>query len=91
MASHFVSARIISPDDNYVIQHTTERSKIACIVLNKIYDSLKCGDEEKFDGFLSVMENNDNFCAARWAKEIKLKLYPDTQEHKSKYHLYSIS
>ena len=87
MASHFVSARIISTDDNDKIQHTAERSKIACLVLNKIYDSLQCGDEEKFDGFLSTMENNDNKCALHMAKEIKLKLFPDTGERESKYHL----
>ena len=87
MASHFVSARIISTDDNHVIQHTIERSKIACLVLNKIYDSLQCGDEEKFDGFLSVMEKYDNVCALHMAEKIKLKLFADTGEHESKCHL----
>ena len=87
MASHFVSARIISTDDNHVIQHTAERSKIACLVLNKIYDSLKCGDEEKFDGFLFVMENNDDMCSLHMAEKIRLKLFPDTGEHESKCYL----
>lgn len=83
MASHFVSAHIISTDDNHVIQHTTERSKIACLVLNKISDSLKCGIEEKFDGFLSVMESYDDVCVLHMAEEIRQKLFPETGEHES--------
>ena len=41
MAGHFVSARIISTDENQELQHSTKKSEIACLILNNISDSLK--------------------------------------------------
>ena len=90
MASHFVSARIISTDENQVIQHTIEKSKIACLVLNKIKDSLKIGDDEKFDKFLAIMESyDDDDCAVHLAEEMKQKVLSEAKEHESKYRLHA--
>lgn len=86
IASYFVSARIITTDDNQVIQNTKETPKIACLVLNKIKNLLEIGDKEIFDQFLNIMESHgDNVCV-RLAKEIRLKLHPKTKEHESKWY-----
>ena len=86
MACDFVSARIISTDENQVIQHTIEKPKIACLVLNTIKESLEIGDDEKFDKFLAIMEGyDDNVSAVHLAKEMKQNVLSEAKEHESKY------
>ena len=65
LCPHMVTARIISSEDNQIVQHTVESSKVASHVLEKISASLKGGTSAKFDSFISILENrmhDDSFC-----------------------------
>ena len=63
LGPHLVTARIISHDDNYIVQQTIEPFKVASHVLEIISASLQGGTDAMFDEFLSVLENrNDLFC-----------------------------
>ena len=62
-----VTARIISAEDNRIVQHTVESSKVASHVLEKISASLEGGTGAKFDSFLSILENqmhDDSLCTS---------------------------
>ena len=63
LGPHLVTARIISHEDNYIVQQTIEPSKAASHVLEIISASLRGGTDAMFDEFLSVLEHhNDLFC-----------------------------
>ena len=63
LGPHLVTATIISCEDHIVLLETTEPSKAASLVLNKILASLKGDTDATFDNFLSILKNHpDSFC-----------------------------
>ena len=78
LCPHLITARIISIEDSQTVQRTVESSIAASHVLGKIYASLKGGTDVTFDGFLSILENqNDSFCTSL-VKEMKSDLLKST-------------
>ena len=75
LCPHLVTARIISHEDSRVVLDTTESSKRASHVLEKIFESLRGNVDAKFDDFLSILENfcNDSFCIGL-AKQLRSDL-----------------
>ena len=72
-----VTARIISLEDDRVIQHIVEPYKQALHVLEKISNSLKGGMDAKFDDFLSVLENYDDHFGLALARQIREGLFKE--------------
>ena len=78
LGPHLVTARIISCEDNYIIQQTIEPSKVASHVLEIIFASLQGGADAKFDGFLSVLENHDDSFCTPLAEKMRRDLLKST-------------
>ena len=75
LGPHLVTARIISSEDNQMIQHTVELSKAACDVLGKISTSLLIGIDDLFDEFLSILESCDDLLVnVRLAEQMRRDL-----------------
>ena len=73
-----ITARIISIEDNEIVQQAIEPSISASRILDTISASLQGGTDAKFDKFLSVLENHsDIFCTAL-AEQIKRGLLSST-------------
>ena len=71
---HLVSARIITNEDNRIIQNTVQLpSQIASRVLDGIHQSLKLGMTDMFDKLLSIMEQYGNMSCVELANQIKGK------------------
>ena len=78
LGPHLVTARIISHEDNSDIVQTTEPSKAASYVLNKISDSLEGGTDAKLDKFLSILKNDHDVFHKYIADQIKRDLLRNT-------------
>ena len=78
LCPNMVAARIISHEDNFVVQQAVEPTRSASCVLEKISASLQGGIDAKFDKFLFVLANhNDLFCTTL-AEQIKRDLLKST-------------
>ena len=74
LSCHFVSARIISSEENQIIQQTTKSSEISSFVLNKIYCSLQAGHTKVFDKFVSILHAHDNGSCVELANQMRGEL-----------------
>ena len=70
---HFVSAGIITNEDNRIIQNTVQLpSQISSRVLDRVYQSLKLGMmTDMFDKLLSIMEQHGNTSCVELANQIR--------------------
>jgi len=68
---YFVSAGIITNEDNKIIQSTVQPYKIASHVLDRIYQSLKLGGDYMFNKLLLIMEQHGNVSCIELANQIR--------------------
>ena len=73
-----VAARIISHEENQIIQRTIEPSRVASIVLDNIVRSLRAGVTLKFDKFLTILENDEDVCCNNIANQMRGELSENT-------------
>ena len=73
-----VAGRIISHEENQIIQRTIEHSRVASIVLDNIVRSLRAGVTLKFDSFLTILENDDDVCCNDVANQMRGELSENT-------------
>ena len=73
-----VAARIISHEENQIIQRTIEPYRVASIVLDNIVRSLRAGVTLKFDKFLTILENDDDVCCNDIANQMRGELSENT-------------
>jgi len=67
---YFVSARIITNEDNQIIQKTIQLpSQIASRVLDRIHQSLNIGMTDMLDKFLFIMEQHGDMSCVELALE----------------------
>ena len=74
LSGYFVSARIITPDDQDHIQRTVGRKDKARIVLQKISGALSAGLSGGFEDLLSIIETHGNQDSKRLADLIHRQL-----------------
>jgi len=74
LCPQLVAAKIISHEDNQIVQHTVEPSKAASHVLRKIYISFRMGICDTFDEFLSILEKHDNLTCNILADQMRKDL-----------------
>ena len=75
---NLVAARIISHEENQIIQRTNEPSRVASIVLDNIVRSLRAGVTLKFDKFLTILENDEDVCCNDIANQMRGELSENT-------------
>ena len=91
LSCHFVAARIISSEENQIIQQTGDNSKAASLVLDNLNSSLKAGNTEMFDKFLSILDAHDNGSCVELANQMRAewdtagKCYAHGIEYLSEY------
>ena len=73
-----VAARIISHEENQIIQRTIEPSRVASIVLDNIVRSLRAGVTLKFDKFLTILQNDEDVCCNDIANQMRGELSENT-------------
>ena len=78
LCPQLVTARIIKPRDNQIIQDTIDDSKVACLILDKVDTSLRAGVPQLFDRFLVILENDDDFCCNELANQMRGELSKNT-------------
>ena len=78
LCPHLITARIISIEDSQTVQRTVESSIAASHVLGKIYASLKGGTDATFDGFISILEKQNNSFCTSLVKEMRSDLLKST-------------
>ena len=74
LSCHFVTARIISSEENQAIQQTAENSEMASLVFSKIHSSLQAGQTEMFDKFLLILDAHDNGSCIELANQMRAEL-----------------
>ena len=78
LSGHFVSERIITFEEEQVIQQTVVQSQAASIVLRKIANSLKAGHTRSFDKLLSIMKDHGGLSCEELANQIRGELSKNT-------------
>ena len=78
MSGYFVASRIITFDEEHIIQQTAGQNEVASIVLRKIANSLQAGQTDSFKELLKIMENHGGLCCGKLADQIKAELSEDT-------------
>ena len=78
IASHLISAGIISFEDEEVIQQMTRSSKGSSLVLRKIASSLKAGQAKSFDKFLLIIEEYGGVSCDELANQMRGELAQNT-------------
>ena len=68
---HFVSAGIITNEDNRIIQNSVQPYEIASRVLDRIYQSLKLGIDDMSDKLVSIMKHHGNTSCIELANQIR--------------------
>jgi len=82
---------IISSEENQIIQQTGDNSKAASLVLDNLNSSLKAGNTEMFDKFLSILDAHDNGSCVELANQMRAewdtagKCYAHGIEYLSEY------
>ncbi|XP_065898021.1 uncharacterized protein [Dysidea avara] len=80
LSCHFVTARIISSEENQAIQQTAENSEMASLVFSKIHSSLQAGQTEMFDKFLLILDAHDNGSCIELANQMRAELSRGTAD-----------
>ena len=78
ITSHFVSAGVISFEDEEVIQQMTRSSEGSTLVLRKIANSLKAGQMKTFGNLLSIMEQHGGVSCEELANQMRGELSVNT-------------
>ena len=74
ITSHFISAGVISFEDEEVIQQMT-RSEGSSLFLRKIASSLKAGHTKSFDKLLCIMEEHGSMSCGELANQMREELH----------------
>ena len=78
LCPRLITAEVISREDYQMVKRADESSKVALCILEKISTSLKVRTDDKFDKFLSVLEDHNDIACASLAKEIRRDLLKST-------------
>ena len=78
LSGHFVSERIITFEEEQVIQQTVVQSQVASIFLRKIANSLKAGSTRSFDKLLTIMRDHGGLDCEELANQISGELSENT-------------
>ena len=74
LTSYFVAEKIISFEDELVIQQTTRQSEAVSLVLRKITGSLEAGQTTSFDKLLIIMEQYGGISCEELANQMRQDL-----------------
>ena len=78
LSGHFVSERIISFEEEQIIQQTVGQSQAASIVLRKIANSLRAGQTRSFVKLLIIMKDYGGLSCEELANQMRGELPENT-------------
>lgn len=78
LSGYFVSERIISFEEEQIIQQTAGQTQAASLVLRKVASSLQAGQTIIFDKLLSIMKNHGGLSCEELANQIRGELSKNT-------------
>ena len=78
LSGRFVSERIISFEEEQIIQQTVGQSQAASIVLRKIANSLQAGQKRNFVKLLIIMKDHGGLSCEELANQMREELSENT-------------